>query len=333
MKEIAFDLFAGTGWHLACRKLGIEESGVDNMREVVATRAANHMETPYHDVWDGILLSRELHEILYGVYTLLIGSPPCQTFSVAGNGSGRKALDEVIEAIQLHAYKDPAMLKAFGEKHDVRTALVLTPMAYVYRDRPMYVALEQVPAVLPVWEACAEIMREMGYSVKTAVLNAEQYGVPQTRRRAILVARLDGVEVQLPTPTHSHFYPHDPSKLDPGVERWRSMADAIGWGLSDRPSYTFCGSGHGGAGIEWGGNSVRKALIARSASGQGWVPKEGVQPGTNDAIRVSVAEAGLIQTYPSDFVWAGPKTKAYIQIGNAVPPMLGEAVLRALLAD
>lgn len=293
---VALDLFAGTGWGVACKRLGIKEKGVELMAEAVATRLANGMETIYRDVWDGLLLSRSEHARLYGLYTLLIASPPCQTFSVAGHGAGRKALEEVIEAIQLHAYKNPELLLEFGKKHDIRTALVLSPLAYIYRDMPQYVALEQVPTVLPVWEAYAEVMRDLGYSVQTAILNSEQYGVPQTRRRAILVARLDG-PVSLPVPTHSRYHPRDPKKLDPGVLKWVSMAEALGWGRHV-PAPTYCNSGHGGAGIEWGGNSVRKAMREQSITGQDWTPKQGVEPGTNDAIRVSVEDAAAIQSYP-----------------------------------
>lgn len=234
-KIVALDLFAGTGWGVACKRLGIEEGGVELMDEAVATRTANGMVTLYRDVWDGLLLSVEAHALLYGIYNLLIASPPCQTFSAAGKGAGRKALNEVLQAIREEAYKDPAKLLAFGEAHDIRTALVLSPLAYIWRDRPQLVALEQVPTVQPVWEAYAEVMRGWGYSVETRILNAEQYGVPQTRRRAILVANLDG-PVFLPTPTHSRYYPRNPEKLDPGVLKWVSMAEALGW---NRDGVTF----------------------------------------------------------------------------------------------
>lgn len=237
----ALDLFAGTGWGVACQRLGIKESGVEIMPEAVATREANGMETIYRDVWDGIMLTAEQHREQYGSYGLLIASPPCQTFSMAGNGKGRDALNEVIEAIQLHAYKDADALHAFGEKHDPRTALVLTPLAYVWRDRPRLVAMEQVPTVLPVWEACAEVMREWGYEVKVEVLNAEQYGVPQTRKRAILVARRGG-PVHLPQATHSRYYSRTPHKLDPGVQKWVSMAEALGRTPEESEGSTYTGN-------------------------------------------------------------------------------------------
>ena len=396
------DLFAGTGWGVACQRLGIDEMGVEIMPEAVATREANGMHTLYRDVWDGLqnpVVMATFYKWIAdggsvdGFYELLIASPPCQTFSLAGKGAGRAALDEVIEAIRLDAYKDPASLRAFGEKHDMRTALVLTPLAHVWRDRPRLVALEQVPSVLPVWEACADVMRSLGYSVKVAVLNAEQYGVPQTRRRAILVARLDG-EVQLPTPTHSRYYPRTPEKLDPGVKRWVSMADALGWGMTDAPMHTIVAGTHGPT-DRWasGGSSVRKQLDAK-IGGPNWIDMPASDAAKHSQqkydVRIGAEEAATIQTYPTarflrsnygtggdaaargergldrpaptltskadrnkwdgvrnmtsdeasalqtygrPFVWCGTKTMQFLQIGNAVPPLLAEAILAAITAS
>ncbi|GGH93904.1 DNA cytosine methyltransferase [Arthrobacter liuii] len=447
----ALDLFAGTGWGVACQRLGIKESGVEIMPEAVATRAANGMETIYHDVWDGITLTAEQHLDQYGPYGLLIASPPCQTFSLAGKGAGRAALNEVLEAIDLHAYKDADALRAFGEKHDPRTALVLTPLAYIWRDRPRLVAMEQVPTVLPVWEACAEVMREWGYEVKTEILNAEQYGVPQTRKRAILVARRGG-SVHLPTPTHSRYYSRTPEKLDPGVKKWVSMAEALGWGDADRtichgvqkhsarrpmtePAATIA-FGHDSASVGFASANVGDHLGLRAAKRDGgfvpvtveqaavlqsypgmlrsnygtggdasnrgersadqpaptltskadrnkWdgernmttdeaaalqsypatvvrtsmgKPKEDDRNGSHEldpfnrpahtltsksdqwlikcadtARKIALDEAGTLQTYERPFVWCGTKTKQFLQIGNAVPPLLAEHILAALI--
>jgi len=302
--------------------------GVEIMPEAIATRDANGMATIYRDVWDG--LEGKYH---VPAYQLLIASPPCQTFSMAGKGAGRAALDEVLEAIELHAYKDPTQLREFGEKHDPRTALVLAPLAHVWRDRPEYVAFEQVPTVLPVWEACAEVMRDWGYEVKVEVLHAEQYGVPQTRKRAILVARLNA-PVSLPTPTHSRYYQTNPSKLDPGVMKWVSMAEALGWGSTQPYPSHMSGAGssstvqvprsiHAPAHtITGAGNAEFHSRTAKAAG-----PKQRASDG-----RLATAEeAALIQSYEQPFVWCGTKTKQFLQIGNAVPPLLAEAILAALL--
>ena len=227
---IALDLFAGTGWGVACQRLGIEEYGVEIMPEARAVRAANGMKTWYADVWQGLEadVRRFDSAAFFDIYDLLIASPPCQTFSMAGGGAGRRALDDVLGLIDSRAYLNVEALRAFGEAHDPRTALVLTPLAYVARDVPLHVVLEQVPPVLPVWERYAVEMRKWGYSVWTGIVHAEQHGVPQTRKRAILIARADGVEAAPPTPTHSKYYPRDPERLDPGVAPWVSMAEALG---------------------------------------------------------------------------------------------------------
>lgn len=380
---IALDLFAGHGWGVACQKLGIEEYGVEIMPEAIATRELNGMTTVYHDVWTGLLpkrvyvngnqeraarrsedlpaptihFGRALNDVKWQIespsvpdYDLLIASPPCQTFSMAGGGAGRRALDDVLAAIDEHAYRDPATLRAFGEKHDPRTALVLTPLAHVYRDLPRYVVFEQVPPVLPVWERCAEEMRAWGYSVWTGNLQAEMYGVPQTRKRAILIAKrdpdLDG-EAAPPVPTHSRYYSRDPKRLDKGVLPWVSMAEALDWGRTARPSVTVTGGG-----TETGG-AEPLAKLAREVAAADWVVRldpslpattvagdprlssrdhheHGAQNGR--ATRVTVAEAAALQSYPPGFTFAGTKTKQFLQVGNVVPPLLAEAILRAVIS-
>jgi DNA (cytosine-5)-methyltransferase 1 len=325
------------------------------------------MTTLYRDVWEG-LGGPAL------TYDLLIASPPCQTFSMAGNGTGRRALDEVLEAITAGAYRDPAALRTFGTRHDMRTALVLTPLSHVWRDRPELVVLEQVPAVLPVWEAYADVMRGWGYSVALGVLNAEQYGVPQTRRRAILTASLSGT-VALPVPTHSRYYSRDPERLDAGVLPWVSMAEALGGrGLIDRPSPTITGGGTETGGAEpiakiarytgapgWVGSTARLST-AEAAALQSYpgavftqnnkLAHQARRPLTHPAPTITAghdsgnrgflmdgvlraatpAEVSALQSYP-DFVWCGSKTKQFLQIGNAVPPVLAAAVLSAAVGS
>lgn len=175
----AIDGFAGAGgWDIAAARLGIRSLGVEIMRAAIRTRSANGMRTIYRDVWSGLF-----HPHLVPPHEMKISSPPCQTFSIAGSGAGRDALDDVLQAIDDRRYTDPHRLFELTTLLDPRTALVLTPLAHIWAHRPRLIALEQVPEVLPVWQAIAAVLRALGYSVWTGVLRAEQYGVPQAARQ------------------------------------------------------------------------------------------------------------------------------------------------------
>lgn len=380
---VAVDAFAGVGWGVACDRLGIREYGADNAASVIRTRSANGMRTIYRDVWAGLF-----EPSLVPPHRMSIASPPCQTFSMAGGGEGRQALDDVLTAIDDESWKSPAALHALGERMDPRTALVLTPLAHIWAHRPELVALEQVPPVLPIWRRIAQVLRTLGYSAWSGILHAEQYGVPQTRDRAILMARLDG-PVKPPTPTHSRYYTAQPKRLDPGVEKWVSIAEALGWGMTERPYPTIATAREtGGPDKEKvGGSAARAAIYAEQDAGR-WVYRNGNQPNaarrTADApaptvmfgaavndvrwvferpattvvgsfspdviaapghrdretsrqdapgsVRVTFEEAAALQSFPPDFVWKGTKTARFQIVGNAVPPLMAEAILRSLLA-
>ena len=219
--HVVLDLFAGHGVGVAIRRLGAREHAVELNSDARATRAANGMETAYEDVWDVEKAERLEHDTEWG-------SPPCPTFSAAGKGSGRKQMPLILDAIAAGVWMNIRRLREWSDSlEDARSGLTLVPLHYIWRFNPTYIALEQVPAVLPIWEAYAHELRAMGYSVWTGKLTSEMYGVPQTRVRAILMARRDGVEARPPVPTHSRYYSRTPEKLDPGVQKWVSMAEAL----------------------------------------------------------------------------------------------------------
>jgi DNA (cytosine-5)-methyltransferase 1 len=213
----ALDLFCGVGWGVACQRLAITEHGADTMPAVTATREAAGMVTPYGDVLD-------LDPAIAGDYDLLIASPPCQTFSRAGNGVGRAHLDMA----RWHAQHASSRTRVLAETHDLRTALVLEPLRFALAGGPPYIIWEQVPSVLPFWEVCADILRANGYRVLTGIVATERYGVPQTRRRAFLLASMTA-EPTWPAVTHSAYYSRDPERFDPGVKPWVSIGEALGW--------------------------------------------------------------------------------------------------------
>jgi DNA (cytosine-5)-methyltransferase 1 len=240
----------------------------------------------------------------------------------------------------------------------------------------------------------------MGYSVWVGIIRAEQYGVPHTRRRAVLIARADGVEAAPPTPTHSRYYEREPKRLDKGVLPWVSMADALGGdgftarkvmgrGMVERhgerpgrdasePAFTIRASAGGmepggfvlvgnqvPRGRERGDYSSRPSTAPAqtiTSQARSWTVRRGLTDrpsptitggGTEtggaepiaklaryislptwegDTRRLEPIEAAALQSYPSGFPFAGSKSKHFLQIGNAVPPLMGGAIIDELLA-
>ena len=244
------DLFAGPGgWDVAADGLGWVGVGFELDGPACETRRANGHTTVQGDVSQLSVAQVFRADILAASpewRRALIASPPCPTFSAAGNGEGRKLLPALAEVAWLMAHGEPLERFRGTLGDDPRTELVLEPLRWALEAielvRPYdFIALEQVPSVLPLWQVYAEVLREQGYSVAAGNLQAEQYGVPQTRKRAVLLARRDGVEARLPTPTHSRFHVRDRARLDPGVLPWVSMEQALGWGMTERPSMSVTG--------------------------------------------------------------------------------------------
>ena len=222
------DLFRGPGgWDTGLRMLGRDDVlGVENDPHAHATALAAGHKGILGDVTTVNVLD-VCGDDLEG----LIASPPCPGFSAAGKGLGRKDFLVMLAAIDdIGSGVDPAVAikNVEARQHDERSALTLQPLRWAVLAEPEWIALEQVPQVLPLWQAYAPVLEAEGYNVWTGYVHAEQYGVPQTRKRAVLLAHRSR-PVGKPTPTHSLYYPRTPGKLDPGVAKWVSMAEALGW--------------------------------------------------------------------------------------------------------
>jgi len=131
---------------------------------------------------------------------ILLGCPPCQGFS-------------------------RLRVNRFGP--DERNDLVLFFGEVVRASKPPFVVFENVPGVAEDWRfvRLLRILRRLGYAVAYDVIDAVDYGVPQRRRRLVLVASRNG-EGRLPEPTHG---PPDSPEVKRGVRMpWRTVRDAIG---------------------------------------------------------------------------------------------------------
>ncbi len=318
------DLFAGPGGlDVAARELGYEVTGIEFDQDACDTRTAAGLLTLQGDVQD------------FGPHkfpnaTVLAGGPPCQTFTVAGSGAGRRALDEVIGFVKRMA-RGEDVRSELAVLDDPRTGLVLEPLRWALEalrdDRPYEaIVLEQVPAVLPVWREYGKVLSQKGYWVaEPQVLHTEQFGVPQTRRRAILVARLNRI-VELPEPSHRLYRKGVPREQgDPRLKPWVPMSEVL-----DRPTPFEVVSNYGTGGDPKARGRRSSDQPAFTVTGKVSRNRVVAEDGT-ELPRFSDAEAGILQTFPADYPWSGRAIAQ--QIGNAIPPLLGKAVLQAAIGS
>lgn len=367
------DLFAGPGGlDIAAEVLKVPAIGVEWEKSTRETRsAAGLRSTDEGDVAKVNPLAPDVRSA-----RVLTGGPPCQTYSVAGNREGHKALDEVTNLAQLvgDSKSVEELEKAWAEVErragelewaDERTGLVLQPLRWIVEkklksDPYEVVVLEQVPTVLPVWKKYRKILRELGYDAECKILHTEEYGVPQTRRRAVLIARYKedggGGSVEFPPVTHQRYHKgakrlpavqeptvssgalqqsplfDDPtSAVPPPVLRWVSMGDA----LEDSRSTDFVVRSNYGSGGDPKKRGLRTSdMPAATVTGKvrrntvhdlkGYDANGEPELGPEQD-RFTLREAGLLQTFPVEYPWRG--TDVAQQIGNAIPPLLAVHIL------
>lgn len=268
-----------------------------------------------------------------------VDSPPCQAWSRAGKSLGLIDQPLVHQAVEDLAHGRDTRATLLAACKDPRSLLAAEPMRWHHDLRPKWIAMEEVPAVLALFQQYAQILRTWGYSVWTGVLNAADYGVGQTRKRAILIANRTR-PVTAPDPTHSNNPDED---LFGGLlPPWRTMADILGWGYTRRPAPTVTGGGTETGGAEPFGNGTRRAMRAAMENPQhwGWKKPAPTLSGTvghvggrqaEGHLNLEPEEGALLQSFRRDYPFQGNKGQRSLQIGNAIPPLLAAHITSAAI--
>jgi DNA (cytosine-5)-methyltransferase 1 len=372
-KGIILDLFAGPGgWSEGLRMLNLQDVGLEWDEAACKTRAAAGHTTVRVDVSAFVLAP------VVGKVWGLIASPPCTKLSGAGHGIGRKFLNlladgirrmmrgddcrqEIRDAIypvaleeqQKRNAKRPAARRWTTEKVDQAarddafvTALMLEPARYLHalicrsdgQDIPFeWVAFEQVPAAEWLWRVYAEELQKHRWHTAVGVLNVADYGGGQDRPRAVLIASAVN-KVYPPAPTHGDRWGEDlfGDQILPRV----TMAQALGWGYTQRPAPAVTGGGVATGGAEPFGNGSRRAMRAAMDDPRHWAHRKPAPAVTGTVGHVGGKQAGghlnldpvegaVLQTFPADYPFQGNKGQRSRQIGDAMPPLLAARAVSA----
>ncbi len=267
-----YDLFAGMGgWELALNESWEYDAvGLDFWKPANLTRAAAGLHVMDVD------FTKTTHS-WYQPAVGIMGSPPCQAYSVAS--TGRTGI------------------------LDARGMMVYEPLKWhrAMKDTIQWMALEQVHEAESHFSSMAAQLDTFGYSTWVGMLNAADFGVPQSRKRCILIAS-NQHEVSEPPPTSSH------TTLAAALPH---RTDLPAW-AHKKPSTTVVGS-------------FKPEVIAAPD----W-RKDPSQPRQNapNSVVTSLAERLVLQGFPPDYPVQGKKSNQNQQVGNAVPPALAGAALR-----
>jgi len=175
-------------------------------------------------------------------------------------------------------------------------------------------------------------LRQMGYEVHWRILNASDYGVPQLRPRLVLVAlqRADAMAFAWPGPRPVQCRSVGEALLDlMAANGWERAEEWARRAASVAPTLVGGSRKHGGPDL--GPTRARRAWAELCVDGLG-IADEAPSPGFRGLPRLTLRMAARVQGFPDDWRFAGGKTAAYRQIGNAFPPPVGRAVAESIRA-
>ncbi|MDF2941244.1 MAG: modification methylase HaeIII [Herbinix sp.] len=343
------DLFAGVGGlSYGFIRAGAEivlANEIDN--QIAKSYIRNHTNTNMINADITTIDINKVFEKYLGTVDVVIGGPPCQGFSQKGS---RKTINDERNFLFRYFYEVVKYL------------------------RPKYFLIENVPNLLTAEKGLfrkeiESLFNEIGYSLDCKVLNAADFGVPQTRRRALILGKQGNEILNLPIGTTKKVSISDAIgdlaylesgegkeeqeyKYEPKSEYQKKMRDGM------KVLYNHVSTKHSKKAVEklemipvgMGKEVLPTNLLTKSIYSGTWsrmianeqsvtittrfdTPSSGrfTHPVLNRCI--TVREAARIQSFPDSFIFYGTKTSQMKQVGNAVPPLLGRAIAEVIIED
>lgn len=319
MKKYTYmDLFAGAGG----MSLGFDNAGFKNLLAVEFNKdfAETYKKNfPRHNlIVDDIknVTEKQIYDIIKNEKVdVIIGGPPCQGFSIAGN-IGRNFIDD----------DRNRLFKEF-----VRFVKIIKPKVFVLEN---VAAMERHNKGKTIKEIVSSF-KEIGYDIKYKVLNAVNYGVPQERRRIFIVGTLGENNFEYPQEINKTVTVKDAiddlPKLENGetseIPNHTAMKHSAQ--MLEKMSYVSDGGNR---------NDIPESLRPKSGDSRKYIRYNSKKPSfcvTGDMRKIfhysqnralTCRELARLQTFPDSFVFLGNTGKVQQQIGNAVPVLLASKI-------
>jgi len=333
-KYTIIDLFCGAGgMTLGFMMAGFSPKlGLDFEKDCEKTHYLNFKDVPFICGDINNLTSEEILSksgLKKGEITVIAGGPPCQGFSTV-NGKSR--------------FLENPKNKLFVEF--VRVINDLEPDWFVMENVVGLTTMENGK----VKAAIIDAFKNIGYTVESGILDAADYGVPQFRQRAFFIGNNKGYEIKFPNKTHSDKLDQLDLFNDAKILPYKTVGEAI-MDLIDKELPNHERPTHASIVLERmshvpeGGNQkdipvgLKPPQLYKNTYGRLDRSKPSYtihtrfdvastgslyHPTENRAL--TVREGARLQSFPDWFLFAGKKGSQYRQVGNAVPPLLAEAI-------
>ncbi|MBO4438808.1 MAG: DNA cytosine methyltransferase [Spirochaetaceae bacterium] len=341
------DLFSGAGG----LSLGAEWAGIDVQYAVELDKSASLTYKKNHS--SSLVLNEDIARLDKNSFPnldnlfILFGGPPCQGFSTSNQKTRNNS--------------------------NPKNRLYLEFLRLVHELKPVWVVIENVQGIYnfdngKIVRKIVDDLNSCGYRSKKTILNSVDFGVPQKRKRFILVANRHNIDFEFPQ--------GNPSFVSVG-DAISDLPELQNGDMKEECNYIDCKLSNYMKLMRGKSNMARQNYVSKNSElvikryayigqGENWksIPKE-LMTNYKDMARchsgiykrlnnnepsvvisnyrknmlihptqdrgLSVREAARLQSFPDDYIFEGSISEIQQQIGNAVPPLLSKVIFSRIL--